>query len=106
EGGQRTARAEQTGASRSPWGRGALPPAATRAGWSGAVRLAAAAARRTATSRCELPGGASDIGGGDVGRMPVQAAAGAVISHRGPWVSMRGSFLDVAQRDPGIPRRR
>ena len=32
--------------------------------------------------------------------VPVQAAAGPVISHRGPRVRMGGSFLHVPQRDP------
>ena len=28
-----------------------------------------------------LPGGAGDVGGDDIGGMPVEAAAGAVVSH-------------------------
>ena len=49
-------------------------------------------------------GGACDVGGDNIGRVPVQAAAGPVISHRGPRVRMGGGFLHVAQRDPGIQR--
>ena len=49
-----------------------------------------------------LSGGACDVGGDNIGRVPVQAAAGPVISHRGPRVRMGGGFLHVAQRDPGI----
>jgi hypothetical protein len=48
------------------------------------------------------PGGACDVSGDDIGRMPVQAAAGPVIPHRGSRVSMRRGFLDVAQRDPSV----
>ena len=49
-----------------------------------------------------LPGGARDVGGDDVGGMPVQAAAGPLIPHRGARISMRSGFLYVAQRDPGV----
>ena len=35
-----------------------------------------------------LPGGACDVGGDDVGGVPVQAAAGPVVPHRGSRVSM------------------
>ena len=49
-----------------------------------------------------LPGGGRDVGGDDVGRVPVQAAAGPVIPHRRPRVCMRGGLLHVAQRHPGI----
>jgi hypothetical protein len=52
-----------------------------------------------------LPGGARDIGGDDVGRMPVQAAAGPVIPHGGSRICTRGGFLDVAQRDPIVTGR-
>jgi hypothetical protein len=51
-----------------------------------------------------LPGSAYEVGSHDVGGMLVQAAAGPVVSHRGPRVRMRGGFLDIAQRDPGIQR--
>jgi hypothetical protein len=53
-------------------------------------------------SRHGLPGGARDIRGDDVGGMPVQAAPGPVVPHRGSRVRMGGCFLDVAQRHPGI----
>ena len=49
-----------------------------------------------------LPRGARDVGGDDVGRVPVQAAAGPVIPHSRPRVCMRGGLLLVAQRHAGI----
>jgi hypothetical protein len=51
-----------------------------------------------------LPGGARDVGGDDVGGVPVQAAASPVVPHRGPRVSVRGGLLDIAQRHAGIER--
>ena len=51
-----------------------------------------------------LPGGACDVGGDDIGGVPVQAAAGMMIPHRGARISMRRGFLDVAQRDPSVER--
>jgi hypothetical protein len=36
--------------------------------------------------------------------VPVEAAAGPVIPHRGPRIRVRGRLLDVAQRDPGVQR--
>jgi hypothetical protein len=57
-----------------------------------------------AVSQCGLPGGARDVGGDDVGRMPVQAAAGPVVPHRGPRVRVRGGLLHLAQRHPGVQR--
>ncbi len=41
---------------------------------------------------CPLPGGARDVAG-----VPVQAAAGPVMPHRGPRVSMGRRFPHVAQ---------
>jgi hypothetical protein len=67
-----------------------------------AVRLAVAAARRNCCRWRRLAGRACDVGGDNIGRVPVQAAAGPVISHRGPRVRVGGGFLHVAQRDPGI----
>ena len=49
-----------------------------------------------------LPGGGRDVGGDDIGRVPVQAASGAVIPHRGPRICMRRSLLYVPQRHPGL----
>jgi hypothetical protein len=49
-------------------------------------------------SRYQLPGGAGNVSGDDVGGVPVQAAAGPVVPHRGPRVSMRSGLLNVAQR--------
>jgi hypothetical protein len=34
--------------------------------------------------------------------VPVEAAAGAVVAHGGPGIGTRGSFLDIAERDPGV----
>src|SRR5215469_2538501 len=47
-----------------------------------------------------LPGGARDVGGDDVGGVPVRAAAGSVIPDRGARICVRGGFLHVAQRNP------
>jgi len=54
--------------------------------------------------RQALSGGARDVGRDDIGGVPVQAATGPVIPHRGSRISMGGGFLDVAQRHPGIKR--
>jgi hypothetical protein len=43
-----------------------------------------------------LPGGAGEVGGDDVGCVPVQAAAGPVVPHRGPRVSVGGGLVNVA----------
>ena len=53
-----------------------------------------------------LPGGAGEVGGDDVGRVPVQGRAGPVVAHGGPRVGVGSSFLDVAQRDAGVEGRR
>ena len=53
-----------------------------------------------------LPGGARYVCGDDVRGVPVQAAAGPVVPHRGAWIGVRGGLLHVAQRDPGIQRSR
>src|SRR5262249_30281573 len=49
-----------------------------------------------------LPGGARDVGGDDVGGVPVEGGAGAVVAHRRARISVRGGFLDVAERNPGV----
>jgi len=49
-----------------------------------------------------LPGGTCDVSGDYIGCMAVQAAAGAVIPHRRPRIGVRGGFLHVPQRDPGV----
>ena len=49
-----------------------------------------------------LAGGAGDEGGDDVGGVPVEGDAGAVVAHRGARVGVAGGFLDVAQRDAGV----
>ena len=64
------------------------------------------AARRPGgtAGRCGLPSSARDERGDDICGVPVEAASGPVIPDRGPRISMRGSFLDVAQRHPRIER--
>src|SRR6266567_732005 len=49
-----------------------------------------------------LSGGTSEVGGDDVSGVPVEAAAGTVVSHSCPGISMRGGFLHVAERDPRV----
>ncbi len=49
-----------------------------------------------------LPGGAGDVGGDDVGSVPVQAAAGPVVPHCGSRVCMGGGLLHVAQRHASV----
>ena len=51
-----------------------------------------------------LPGGAGDVGGDDVGSVPVQAAAGPVVPHCGSRVSVGGGLLHVAQRHASVER--
>jgi len=53
-----------------------------------------------------LPRRPGDIGGDDVGGVPVQACPGPVIAHRRPRVGVRGGFLHVPQRYPGVERGR
>ena len=48
-----------------------------------------------------LPGNSDDVGGDDVGGMPVERGAGPVIAHRGARISVRSGFLHVPERDPG-----
>jgi hypothetical protein len=52
-------------------------------------------------SQC-LPGGTSEIGGDDVGGMPVETAAGAVVTHGGPGIGVRGGFLHVTERHADV----
>src|SRR5271154_4611831 len=52
-----------------------------------------------------LSGGAGEVGGDDVGCVPVQAAAGPVVSHGGARVSVGGCLLDVTERHAGVERR-
>lgn len=49
-----------------------------------------------------LPGGSGDVGSDDIRGMPVHRGPGPVVSHRGPWISVRSGFLDISQRDPGV----
>ena len=49
-----------------------------------------------------LPGGSSEVGGDDVGRVAVQAAAGTVVADRGPRVSVGSGFLNISQGDASI----
>jgi hypothetical protein len=50
----------------------------------------------------ELPCCPGDLGGDDVGIVSVQACACPVVAHRGARVRVRGRFLHVPQRDPGV----
>ena len=47
-------------------------------------------------------GGAGEAGRNDVGSVPIQRNTGAVIPHSGPRVTVRGGFLNVAQRHAGV----
>jgi len=58
------------------------------------------AARRKADGL--LSGGAGDVGGDDVGGMPVERRACPVITHRGPRVGVGRGFLHVAERYAGV----
>jgi hypothetical protein len=67
------------------------------------LRLAAGTAGRSFSRLVGLlPGSACDVGGDDIGGVPVQAASGPVIPDRCSRVGVRGRLLHVAQRDPGI----
>src|SRR5689334_24193569 len=39
--------------------------------------------------RC-LPGGTGEVGGDDVGGVPVETSAGSVVADGGPWIGVRG----------------
>jgi hypothetical protein len=47
-------------------------------------------------------GGSGEVGGGDVGGLPVQTAAGAVVTHGRAGIGVRGGFLDIPGRNPGV----
>jgi hypothetical protein len=49
-----------------------------------------------------LSGGSGQVGGDDVGGVPVQGCPGAVVSHGGPGVSVRCGFLHIAERHSGV----
>ena len=36
--------------------------------------------------------------------VPVESSAGSVVADGGPRIGVRGGFLDIAERDPGIQR--
>jgi hypothetical protein len=57
-----------------------------------------------ATRNDRLAGRTGEVGGNDVGGVPVAGDAGAVVPHRGARIGVGGGFLDVAQRDAGIER--
>jgi hypothetical protein len=76
-----------------------LPTTAPSSAWP--VRVRPGGDRHWPVS---LTGRHRDIGGDDVGGVPVQTAAGAVVSHGGPGISVRGRFLHVPQRDPRVQR--
>lgn len=46
--------------------------------------------------------GAGEVGGDDVGGVPVQGDSGAVVAHGRSRVGVRSRFLDVAQRDASV----
>ncbi len=50
-----------------------------------------------------LAGGSGDEGGHDVGGVPVEAAPGPVVAHRGSRVGVTGCFLDVEKDRPHRP---
>ena len=78
----------------------ALPPMSS--GGCGLYSPGGWAGRRSCSQQCGLPGGTRDIRGDDVSGMPVQAAAGTLCRIVVLGVRMPGSFLNIAQRDPGI----
>jgi hypothetical protein len=49
-----------------------------------------------------LAGGPGNERGNDVGGVPVQSLAAAVVAHGGTRVGVRGGLLDVAQRHAGV----
>lgn len=49
-----------------------------------------------------LAGGSGDEGGHDVGGVPVEAAPGPVVTHRGSRVGVTGCFLNIPQRHTGV----
>jgi hypothetical protein len=51
-----------------------------------------------------LSGGSGQVGGDDVGGMPVQRGACPVRPHGGARVGVRGGFLNIARRDTGVQR--
>jgi len=53
-------------------------------------------------SRWGLPGGTGEVGGDDIGSVPVQAAAGPVVPHGGSRVSVGSRFLNIAQRHADV----
>jgi hypothetical protein len=49
-----------------------------------------------------LPGGSGDVGGDDIGGVPVQGDPGPVVGHGCAGVGVGGGFLHVAERDADI----
>src|SRR5450631_1176917 len=75
------------------WGARVFPlPPGTGEGARPRLRQLSAAAPSCRMPRYGLPGGADDVGGGNVGSVPVQAPAGPVIS----LIVVRGSAWEVA----------
>ena len=72
--------------------------------WLPGLRLAlrGSARRSLLLSGGCLSGGTGEVGGNHVGGVPVEAAAGTVVSHSGPGIGVRGGFLHVTERDPGV----
>jgi len=53
-------------------------------------------------SQVRLPGGSGKVGGDNISSVAVETATGPVVSHRCARVGMRGRFLDIPQRNPGV----
>ena len=88
------------GGSRSPW---ESPSATTPADGPNDGRPSGGGDRQTETiSRAPLAGGSGQVGGDDVGGVPVQGCPGPVVSHGGPRVSVGRGFLHVTQRHASI----
>jgi hypothetical protein len=62
------------------------------------------ARRSLLVSSLVLPGGSGKVGSDDIGGVPVETAAGAVVAHRRARIGVRRGFLHVAERNPGVER--
>ena len=79
----------------------ARDPAALAAG-APPGRRGRARRNRLVGSQIRLSGGSGKVSGDDVGGVPVETAPRRVIAHRGARVGVRGRFLHVPKRDPGV----
>jgi hypothetical protein len=64
-------------------------------------RLAGTLTARRKACTC-LAGGSCDVGGDDIGGVPVQGCPGPVVSHGCPWVGVGSGFLHVPQGHAGV----